>query len=135
VNPERTYDLRLPTSDEVPKSGVVFIDKPRNWVQKSGVVREFLTLMYPQNGPIGMHASNDRKKSLCNVPVTKAETIDSGTAEKIATRVTLWGKEIRFGRGGRPGVRAESVQTADRADVFAVPASLLACSRARPGRA
>ena len=84
---ERSYHLRLPKEASA-THGVEFMDSPRNWVDKAGPIREFITAMYPQNSEAGIHASNDRKTSLCGLDVTKAETIDSGTAETVAAKVT-----------------------------------------------
>ena len=84
---ERTYNLRLPREIEA-KHGVEFTDSPKNWVLRSGPVAEFLTAMYPPNSRVGVHACNDRKTSLCNLPMSNAETIVSGRAEKVADAVT-----------------------------------------------
>jgi hypothetical protein len=87
MHTERTYNLRLPREAEVPRAGVSFTDSPKNYEDKSGSINEFLTLVYPQNSRVGIHASNDRKSSLCGLPMT-AEVIDSGMAEKMAVKVT-----------------------------------------------
>jgi hypothetical protein len=87
ANVDRTFDLRWPTLAEA-KHGLEFTEVPKNWVQKKGSVGEFLTAMYPENSEAGIHASNDRKNSLCGLPLPYAETVRSGRAEDVAAAVT-----------------------------------------------
>jgi len=81
-----TYRVRTPKSIEA-NHGVEFTDSPKNYIEKTGVVSEFLKVKLPYNGPLGAHGSNDGKTSLCGLPVSNAESVESGKVEKVAVRV------------------------------------------------
>ena len=96
---EWTFDLRLPKLAEA-KHGLEFTDDPKNWVQVKGSVDEFITAMYPENSEAGIHASNDRKNSLCGLPLPYAETVRSGRAEDVAAAVTCKFCQTRLVKAG-----------------------------------
>jgi len=66
----------------------VFTDAPRNWVAKRGSLSALMVAMLPQNSPEGVHGSNNGEKSLCGVPLERAEPILHGSPEVVAGRVT-----------------------------------------------
>jgi hypothetical protein len=80
---ERHYKLRLPKEPEE-KHGLEFTDRPKNWVDVEGVVKEYLYALYPPNSSIGIHAANEKKDSFCNLPMKNAETVKWGRAEEVA---------------------------------------------------
>src|ERR671925_1481086 len=84
----RTFDLLLPKDAEAGPD-VVFTDSPKkNYVRKRGELAEYMWAIEPQNSSSGSHASNDGKKALCGEgPWTNAESLESGSPEKVAPRI------------------------------------------------
>ena len=109
VSVDRTYDLRLPRRAQQ-GPGLVFTDFPRNWVAKRGSLSALMVAMLPRNSPLGVHASNNREKSRCGVPLERAETILLGSPEVVAGLVTCRFCQARLVNAGVLDPNAAHVQ-------------------------